>query len=138
MTRPKPKLSRREQEVIYIVYARGHATAAEVREAMQDAPTDAAVRTTLRILLGLVHQDRGRVEVLGHEMPRQQAAAKQHVGFASEDLRLYPTATLAWHMDFVRSIARQVTVLHEGRVLAEGEMEQVQNDPKVIEVYLGA
>src|SRR5262245_41482 len=31
-------------------------------------------------------------------------------------------------MEFVRSIARQVTVLHEGRVLAEGEMERVQND----------
>jgi urea transport system ATP-binding protein len=41
-------------------------------------------------------------------------------------------------MDFVRSIARRVTVLHEGRVLAEGDMDQVQKDPRVIEVYLGA
>jgi urea transport system ATP-binding protein len=41
-------------------------------------------------------------------------------------------------MDFVRSIAKRVTVLHEGRVLAEGDMEQVQKDPRVIEVYLGA
>jgi urea transport system ATP-binding protein len=40
-------------------------------------------------------------------------------------------------MDFIRSIARVVTVLHEGRVLAEGSMEAIQNDPKVIEVYLG-
>ncbi len=40
-------------------------------------------------------------------------------------------------MDFVRSIARQVTVLHEGHVLAEGDMDHVQNDPRVIEVYLG-
>ena len=40
-------------------------------------------------------------------------------------------------MDFVRSIASTVTVLHEGSVLAEGSMEQVQNDPRVIEVYLG-
>jgi urea transport system ATP-binding protein len=40
-------------------------------------------------------------------------------------------------MDFVRSIARTVTVLHEGHVLAEGSMEEVQNDPRVIEVYLG-
>ena len=41
-------------------------------------------------------------------------------------------------MDFVRSIARQVTVLHEGSVLAEGPFDAVQADPKVREVYLGA
>ncbi len=40
-------------------------------------------------------------------------------------------------MNFVRSIARKVTVLHEGHVLAEGTMDQVQNDAKVVEVYLG-
>lgn len=40
-------------------------------------------------------------------------------------------------MDFVRSIARRVTVLHEGRVLADGPMSEVQNHPQVIEVYLG-
>jgi len=40
-------------------------------------------------------------------------------------------------MAFVRSIARRVTVMHEGRVLAEGDMEKVQKDPRVIEVYLG-
>ena len=40
-------------------------------------------------------------------------------------------------MDFVNAIARKVTVLHEGSVLAEGPMEQVQNDERVIEVYLG-
>jgi urea transport system ATP-binding protein len=40
-------------------------------------------------------------------------------------------------MDFVNRIARTVTVLHEGRVLAEGTMDVVQNDERVIEVYLG-
>jgi urea transport system ATP-binding protein len=40
-------------------------------------------------------------------------------------------------MDFVTRIARKVTVLHEGSVLAEGAMDTVQNDPRVIEVYLG-
>jgi len=40
-------------------------------------------------------------------------------------------------MEFVRSIARQVTVLHEGRILAEGPMAEIQSNPRVIEVYLG-
>ena len=40
-------------------------------------------------------------------------------------------------MDFVDSIARIVTVLHEGSVLAEGDMAKIQNDQRVIEVYLG-
>jgi urea transport system ATP-binding protein len=41
-------------------------------------------------------------------------------------------------MEFVRQIAQQVTVLHEGTVLCEGNMDEVQNDPRVIAVYLGA
>ncbi|MCW1938238.1 urea ABC transporter ATP-binding protein UrtD [Pseudomonas sp. MDMC_285] len=40
-------------------------------------------------------------------------------------------------MEFVKSIAHRVTVLHQGKVLAEGSMEAVQSNPKVIEVYLG-
>jgi urea transport system ATP-binding protein len=40
-------------------------------------------------------------------------------------------------MEFVRQIARQVTVLHQGSVLCEGSMDEVQNDPRVIAVYLG-
>jgi len=40
-------------------------------------------------------------------------------------------------MEFVRSIARKVTVLHQGRVLAEGRMDEIQNNADVIEVYLG-
>jgi urea transport system ATP-binding protein len=40
-------------------------------------------------------------------------------------------------MEFVKKIARKVTVLHQGRLLAEGSMDDIQKNPKVIEVYLG-
>lgn len=84
MARAKPKLSRREREIVDIIYARGHATAAEVRESMQDAPTDAAVRTTLRILVAKGHL---RIEQAGPRfdywpiVPRETARRSelQHV-----------------------------------------------------------
>lgn len=40
-------------------------------------------------------------------------------------------------MEFIRQIARRVTVLHQGHVLKEGSFDFVKKDPKVIEVYLG-
>ena len=40
-------------------------------------------------------------------------------------------------MEFVKKIAHKVTVLHQGKILAEGAMDKVQEDEKVIEVYLG-
>ena len=40
-------------------------------------------------------------------------------------------------MEFVRQIAHKVTVMHQGKILAEGSMDKVQADPRVIEVYLG-
>ena len=41
-------------------------------------------------------------------------------------------------MEFIRDLRSPVTVLHEGHVLCEGSMDQVQVDPRVIEVYLGS
>jgi len=49
----------------------------------------------------------------------------------------YSVVVVEHDMDFVAKIARTVTVLHEGSVLAEGSMDQVQSDDRVIEVYLG-
>ena len=40
-------------------------------------------------------------------------------------------------MTFVRDLGVKVTVLHEGSVLAEGSLEHVSADPRVVEVYLG-
>jgi ABC-2 type transport system ATP-binding protein len=67
-------------------------------------PNGAGKSTTIRILLGLVHQDCGAVRVLGHEMPADQVAAKWNIGFASEDMRLYGSLTLGWHMNFMQAI----------------------------------
>ena len=67
-------------------------------------PNGAGKSTTIRILMGLVHQDRGEVRVLGHRMPDEQIAAKWDIGFASEDMRLYDSMTMGWHIDFMKSI----------------------------------
>ncbi len=40
-------------------------------------------------------------------------------------------------MEFVRDLGAKVTVLHEGSVLAEGSIDAVQANPRVVEVYLG-
>jgi urea transport system ATP-binding protein len=40
-------------------------------------------------------------------------------------------------LEFVRALGQKVTVLHEGTLLSEGSIDTVQNDPRVIEVYLG-
>ncbi|HTZ57850.1 MAG TPA: ABC transporter ATP-binding protein [Acidobacteriaceae bacterium] len=67
-------------------------------------PNGAGKSTTMRILMGLLRQDRGEVRVLGRRMPEEQVIAKWDIGFASEDMRLYDTATLGWHMNFMKSI----------------------------------
>src|SRR6266576_1556271 len=50
------RLSRRERQILEILYQRGKASATEVREAMEDAPSNSAVRTLLRVL-----EDKGHV-----------------------------------------------------------------------------
>ncbi len=67
-------------------------------------PNGAGKSTTIRIIMGLLKQDAGRVTVLGNDMPRQQVAAKWDIGFVSEDMRLYGHRDLAFHLNFLRSI----------------------------------
>ena len=60
--------------------------------------------TTLRLLMGLIQPDTGSVDVLGYRLPEQQVLAKQNIGFASDDMRLYKTENLRWHMQLIQSI----------------------------------
>ena len=54
------------------------------------------------------------------------------------DLNRHHTIVVVEHdMQFIRSIARTVTVLHQGRVLVEDEVSRVLSDPRVRDVYLG-
>src|SRR5688572_7670877 len=69
-------LSRREREILDILYLKGSATAAEVREAMADAPSYSAVRALLRILEEkghATHQTEGTRYVYGPSVPRERA-----------------------------------------------------------------
>ncbi len=67
-------------------------------------PNGAGKSTLLRIIMGLVAPDSGHVEVLGHRMPKEQVAAKYRIGFVAEDMRLYESQTIGFHMDFIKSI----------------------------------
>jgi ABC-2 type transport system ATP-binding protein len=67
-------------------------------------PNGAGKSTILRIVMGLIGPDSGSVKVLGHSMPNQQLAAKRNIGFVAEDMRLYESETIAFHMDFIKSI----------------------------------
>jgi ABC-2 type transport system ATP-binding protein len=67
-------------------------------------PNGAGKSTTIRLLMGLIAPEAGVIEVLGQRVPEHVADAKQHVAFVSEDMRLYGSATLAWHMRLIASI----------------------------------
>ena len=76
MTADPNQLSRRERQIMEVIYANGRATAAEVREHLPDPPSYSAVRAMLRILEGkghLVHESEGPRYVFLPTTPREQA-----------------------------------------------------------------
>jgi len=73
---PSPQLSRRERQIMDILYQRGKASASEVREAMGDAPSYSAVRAMLRVLEDkghARHQAEGLKYVYVPTVPRDKA-----------------------------------------------------------------
>ena len=77
MSSEQANLSRRERQIIDVIYAKGEATAAEVQEALNDPPSYSAVRALLRILeeKGHVkHRQDGPRYVFMPTQPREQAS----------------------------------------------------------------
>ncbi|MDB4981793.1 MAG: urea transporter ATP-binding protein UrtD [Myxococcales bacterium] len=71
--------------------------------------------------------------VAGMTQPEMERTAELFRSLAGK----HTVVVVEHDMEFVRSIARKVTVLHEGAVLAEGTMDAIQANPRVREVYLG-
>lgn len=67
-------------------------------------PNGAGKSTIIRIIMGLVAPDSGSVNVLGYSIPKEQIEAKRNIGFVSEEMRLYENETIAFQMDFIKSI----------------------------------
>ena len=67
-------------------------------------PNGAGKSTIMRIMMGLVTPDQGDVSVLGQPISSRAASAKQDIGYFSDDVRLYKSESIAFHMQFVRSL----------------------------------
>ncbi len=67
-------------------------------------PNGAGKSTTIRLLMGLIAPEAGTIEMLGHSVPGDAAAAKREVAYVSDDMSLFAMATLAWHLRFVASL----------------------------------
>jgi len=89
-------------------------------------PNGAGKSTLLRIVMGLIGPDRGKVKVLGHIMPEDQVSAKRKIGFVAEDMRLYESETIAFHMDFIKSIYDSWDGAYAETLLARLDLNKAQ------------
>ncbi len=97
----------------------------------------------------LSHGERQWLEIgmLMMQNPKMMILDEPTAGMTAEETRLtgrmirrllgdHTVLVVEHDMDFVRQVAQTVTVLHLGRVLAEGPLEQIERDPRVVRVYL--
>lgn len=88
--------------------------------------------------IGMLLVQNARVLLLDEPVAGMSAEERAQTGELLRRVGTERTVVVVEHdMDFMRSFATSVTVLHAGRVLSEGTVSQVQADPKVQEVYLG-
>lgn len=82
--------------------------------------------TLLRLLAGIAAPDSGSVEVLGHLLPGAQVSARRDIAFASEDMRLYASKDLAWHISFVKKLVPQWDAAYETTLLRRFDLRTDQ------------
>ena len=112
--------------------------------------------TLLKSLIGLLKPKKGEIIFNGNSIIRKEPhqRARSGIGYVPQGREIIPYLTVEENllkslsgentvividhdMEFIRRLESNVTVLNQGSVLCEGSMEQIQKDPKVIEVYLG-
>ena len=88
--------------------------------------------------IGMLLVQQPRLLLLDEPVAGMSAQEREQTGDLLDELAADHTVVVIEHdMGFLRRYARKVTVLHEGRMLTEGSVEEVQADPRVREVYLG-
>ncbi|MCG8917411.1 urea ABC transporter ATP-binding protein UrtD [Actinokineospora sp. PR83] len=88
--------------------------------------------------IGMLLVQNARVLLLDEPVAGMSAHERDETGQLLRRIGAERTVVVVEHdMDFMRSFATSVTVLHAGRVLSEGTVAEVQADPRVQEVYLG-
>lgn len=88
--------------------------------------------------IGMLLVQNAQLLMLDEPVAGMSAEEKDETGRLLHRIAADRTVVIVEHdMDFMRSFAKSVTVLHAGKVLSEGTVAQVQGDPRVQEVYLG-
>ena len=88
--------------------------------------------------IGMLLVQNARVLLLDEPVAGMSAEEREQTGRLLRRVGAERTVLVVEHdMDFMRSFATSVTVLHAGKILSEGTVAQVQADPRVQEVYLG-
>lgn len=88
--------------------------------------------------IGMLLVQDARLLLLDEPVAGMSQAEREETGLLLQRIGAQRTVVVVEHdMEFLRSFASSVTVLHQGSVLSEGTVAQVQADPRVVEVYLG-